>query len=460
MGFKQDSVIKLILTDDNFISDMRDYLEPRFFESEIIENIVSFAFDYFDLYRTAPKRDILLQLEKFLKKQDIDVATDYEVYISNVMALDAERTRYIDDYVTSFAKEARIKALFIDGFELVDRGHVDRALDLINKFNKTLPTQDIGDLCYTDAITRTYMSKLDGGVDCLFRSGIKALDCILQHPFSRRQLGVVVGPSKSGKSWFLMDQAVRATLNGFKVVHISHENDVEDLELRYDQMLTRTTKHPSGRLITYVERNEFGEVVRNDRSIYRESIYNCDTTLEKRRILRKCGGELRIKKYPMCKATFFDTLRYLDTLENRFNFVPDVVIQDYPDIMCLPGKEELRNKLNEIYMQHKQLADERNILCLVASQTTKLGFSQQFITKDAIAEDYRKLANCDFAIGICRDQDQGKFGVTNLYVMANRNGRDNMGCSIQQNLESGFFSTASWLDPDTRAFCYGDEADF
>jgi len=458
MNYKQSALIKLLLTDTSFLGEMRGYLEPRFFESEMLESIVNFTYSYFDQYAQAPGTDIMLLMEKHLAKMDVDIMADYEDYLAKVMAVEVQSNGYIRDYVAGFARSARVKALIVDCYELVDRQKLDEAETLINEFFRNMPGLDIGDYAYLESDECRFANLADDSEDILFKFGINALDMIIK-PLRRRQLLCILGPTKSSKSWGMQYLGLRGLTRGLKVLHISHENDVYEIERRYDQMLTKCLDHREAADVNYILRNNVGDAV-GIHKVFTESVYNSEVCLKARSVIRKLGGQLRIKKYPMGSASMQDVLRLLDSLENKDGFVPDVLIEDYPDIMHKPGKDDERNKMNKLYIEHKQLADERNMLVIVGSQTNRSGFEKKYLEKSDVAEDYRKLANCDLAIGFGRDAEDAKFGVLNMTVIANRSGRDSMSCSVQQNLATGYFSTASWLEPSTASVCYGDISDY
>ena len=129
--------------------------------------------------------------------------------------------------------------------------------------------------------------------------------------------------------------------------------------------------------------------------------------------------------------------RLLSYLERYESFIPDVFVNDYADIMApSPGMErkDERHILNDLYIRHKRLADERNILVITASQLNAAGGKKRLVDRDNFANDIRKAANVDSAFAICQTEAQERANRGNLMVLLNRTGKQFFHCSFTKNL--------------------------
>ncbi len=108
------------------------------------------------------------------------------------------------------------------------------------------------------------------------------------------------------------------------------------------------------------------------------------------------------------------------------------------------AKVDKRDKIDEIYGEHKRLADERNILVLTASQTNREGLEKAHLSKKHIAEDIRILANTDMIIAVSQTPEMERSSQMRVFVMSGRSEQDNFGCLVSQNIPIGQVVVDSW----------------
>jgi hypothetical protein len=239
-------------------------------------------------------------------------------------------------------------------------------------------------------------------------------------------------------------------LQGLNVLHVTHENSQEETEDRYDRAIGGLKSKDLG--------NNPAEIFYIDKATgqlrstieQRPSVLDPKARVKAREVMRRFGGRLIIKKYPPLTCDMVELERYLDYLEKFEGFVPDVFINDYPDI-CKPldSKMSTRDSLNQIYMYHKRFGDERNMLVIVPSQATREAIRAKRLRMKDFAEDIRKLANVDTCIGVCQTDTQANSSVATLFVVAARTGKMDIGCGIVLNLDIGQFATESFIIKNT-----------
>jgi hypothetical protein len=86
----------------------------------------------------------------------------------------------------------------------------------------------------------------------------------------------------------------------------------------------------------------------------------------------------------------------------------------------IDGQKSPRDQINETYIWHKRIADERNILVVTASQGTREALERPRFSLRDFAEDIRKVANCDMAFGLCQSRQQNEDSVGRFVLMASR----------------------------------------
>jgi hypothetical protein len=136
--------------------------------------------------------------------------------------------------------------------------------------------------------------------------------------------------------------------------------------------------------------------------------------------------------------------RYLDYLETYKNFIPDVVINDYPEKMKLPFGEYRRDGIHEIYMNMKRIAEERKQLWFTVSQVKREALEKKLLNKGDFGEDIRKLEDVDLALGISHNRVQAASNRMQAFVLAARQDADSFGCCFDLQLDAGQFMVNCW----------------
>jgi hypothetical protein len=147
---------------------------------------------------------------------------------------------------------------------------------------------------------------------------------------------------------------------------------------------------------------------------------------EEQKILKKRlrGGDIIMKALPAYSATVEDIEAIIDTLEHYANFIPDVIIIDYADIIA-PSRGfrgEYRHQLDDIWKKLRGMAQRRNCLVCTATQADKSTFDTD-IKETHVPEDIRKLAHVTDMIALNQTVEEAKNGIVRVSQIAIREGR-------------------------------------
>jgi len=243
--------------------------------------------------------------------------------------------------------------------------------------------------------------------------------------FERCSLSIIMAPEKVGKTWAGVFWGTWAVFYGLKVLHITHESGVTKWKLaeRYemafagagDSYKERKWKH----ITPVLERHkDYFDIGKKEIDVY--GLKNRGKILNHIKAARERGGDLIIKEYPRNSCTMSNLELLIDRLEQVKSWVPDVIINDYPDIMKLQSGE-YRHAIDNIYQQHSKMSSERNCHVMVFSQVSKKAYNKKRITMADFAEDKRKAAHCDLAFAICQTEDEREQGQIRLVCVLSRN---------------------------------------
>ena len=436
----QDCIIHLAITSSEFLRLIRPALKPNLIGNRYSELALSSCYDYWDRFRDAPKdhfHDEFVARTSSLPESERNMMVEY---ILKIRAMSKPDIEYVLHRLNEFVRKQSLSQAAIQFAELLEQDDVSEAETLMHEALRSgIDRVNIG-LDYLNAKVPLRENKEFSRF--LMNTGIKELDRIIKG-FKRGQLVVWFGQMKGGKTWALGNLGKTALLHGLNVVHISHEMDEEELENRYDMSLAAAVDEDNldSKIVEYqrLEDSEYETI-----SVNRPSLTQWQNMIKKRGIVKRFGGRLFIKKYPMYSADMMEIDRYLHQLERSEGLSIDVVINDYVDIMKpMNEKEDLRHQINHSYMYHKRIADERQCLVVTASQIPKVAFDKAILGIKDAAEDVRKTANMDLGIFIAQTPQMAQMNTAALYVV-NRAGPAGH-CLVGVVFEMGQF--ALWSAP-------------
>ncbi len=250
--------------------------------------------------------------------------------------------------------------------------------------------------------------------------------------FNRTDFVSFSAPMKRGKTWWLMKLAVTAAKNGWNVLYVSCEMPKWQVLSRMWQMCTGTSRRGE------LARNPKFEAAPNGRFIVnsqKEPTMQVDLRPEvvtglQERFRTYWRGRLEVKNWPTRTLTVPMLERELKDMQVYENFVPDVIVIDYADIMrAVNTRQDKRDQLDEIWAALRGLAQDREVLIATASQTGRGTVTGDRDADDSdMAEDIRKLAHVTKNLVINQSHEEKALGI---YRISNNTTRDEASAETQ-----------------------------
>jgi len=111
-------------------------------------------------------------------------------------------------------------------------------------------------------------------------------------------------------------------------------------------------------------------------------------------------------------------------LRNREDFVPDLVIVDYLELLRPVREIEQEHRAQQrIIEELRGLAVEQNLSVWTATQTNRQGRTVSVITDAELGDSYGKIRPVDFAISLNQTTEEFDQGRMRGYIVKSRNGR-------------------------------------
>jgi replicative DNA helicase len=410
-------ILSHMITNTEFLHNLKNIATPKLFQSTFSKIIAEWIWEYFEFTDQAPGKAIQEIYHK--KKKDIRNDDDIEIvteFLTN-LSKDWEKSEIHNvPYTTKNAIEffklrslERLKNRLNDSIENNDSANGER---LISEYKKLERPKGRGIDLLND--TQSIINAFSREHEFLFTYPGDLGKYLA--PFMRGDFFAIIGEEKKGKSHYLWYTAYRALLMGLKVAFISCEMSEEQMLRR---MWTGMVGQPLERQevnMPYFKENEKGEYDIE----FRKKLYDGinPTEIKQRQDFYKTHirtGEMKLVIYPMDSATVQDIETELINWEYYENFIPDVLVIDYADILRPENTRlENRHQLNSIWKSMRGLAQDRNIVVVTGSQVNAEG---------KVAEDRRKLGHVTNMIKLVQNDREYEDGIMNIETVVRREGR-------------------------------------
>lgn len=420
----QTKLAALCLRDTEFMARVEGLLKPEYFERSAEGTIVSLVLRYYDKYRKTPDMATFAMLLKDAVKQKKirgDLVPAIKESVAAVCTTDISDRAFAIDKVVEFAQEQAWKIAILKSVDFVETGRFDLIKKEIEAASMVGHATDVDAYDYFALIERRTIERNERAAGIVppkgITTGIKALDDALLHQgWGRRELSLIMGPAKAGKSMALLEFSKNAALVGKDVLCVTLEVDSEVLADRLDANLSnymmRELTHKGSEVEDHVKR------------------------------VAGHAGKFIIHRYPPGSFTPGDLRRLLNKYEAK-GIVFDLVTVDYGDLMA-PDVRTRDNPIEDsknVWTGLRAIAVERNVALLTATQTNRDGAKASVAKATDVAEDFNKIRIADIVISINRTDEEKLRNEARLHFAASRNQGDAFSLRINQDLERGRFIT-------------------
>jgi replicative DNA helicase len=253
-------------------------------------------------------------------------------------------------------------------------------------------------------IGHDYMKDIDLRMSEMARDAVKTnwdvIDDLLDGGLAKGELGFVVAPAGSGKSWLLARLGAEAMKQGKNVMHFTLELNEKYVGLRYDSCFTGI---------------DFQDI-RNHVDVVKKKL---DTI----------PGTLLIQFFPI-KTVASQVLKlYIERSQMLTGRNIDLVIVDYADLLRPLNADKNANSYSEagsVYEELRAVAGELQIPIWSASQSHRGAHEEEVIQAHNVADSYRKIMTGDFVFSLSRKMEDKVASTARIHVIKNRFGADGM----------------------------------
>lgn len=450
LGALQENLIVLLTYDTERATVIRGIVEPELFGGPY-RHIVARIYDYIDRFKKPPGDHLPELLSDKLDGKNKREGELYDDILRSIYSVkDGINPEYAMGQLETFIKRQSYRSVAIDISKALQKD-TEESLEEVERIiagmqRATVSVFDPGTRLSDEKRALKFLDHQDVS----FPTGIPELDKRGFGPV-RKELWVLVGNTKAGKSWALIHLAKMALLHRYKVLHVSLEMSEERCAQRYFQTLFAMSKRNEAFKATKFETDDLGRITDFQSVAMQPSLTMDDPDIRKKlqQRIAQFGTRLLdniiIKDFPSGSLTLPQLEAYLDMLEAREGFVPDLIELDYPDLMKMPAGQERRLALDDIYIGFRGLLKRRNCAGAVVSQSHRAGAKAKQLGADNIAEAYSKVMHSDCTITYTSTPRERSLGLARLHVAAGRNDQDKITIVISQQYGMGNFAVDSVL---------------
>ena len=428
----QEQLAAHYFRDDVFVASAGSLVAPEYFENETLQALVAVQADYLTRYGACCTIQTFIQvLQRSIASKSIKIPdmTEAKRLLSVIHTDKLKDRQFVIDTVAEFARhQALLNATLgmADALDSNDASKIDNALKLVEEA-KSIGAADT-------VVAHDYKRGLDdrlerrrqraagtykgGGIT----TGIAELDKQLTPwgGWGRKELTILMGPPKSGKTAALMTFAINAAEVGKKVFYASCEVSDEILSERSDANISGVP---------------LKELVAREREV-EKSVGDWSGNPK--------TGELIVQSFPIRQLTVSALKRILKKYAAQ-GVVFDMIVVDYGDILKPETiYQDKRFGLAEIFQDLRAMATEFNAAVLTATQTNREGTKKaaRNVTDGTdAADDYEKVRTADALITINASADDKQNGEVVLYFSEMRNAESGLRIRFGQNLTCMRFIT-------------------
>lgn len=392
----QEKLVKVILFDRAFANQMEEVLDVKYLELKYLQAFTQMVFEYKEKYGTHPTLSIMASVVRTEMEEYSEVlqkqVRDFLVRVKTSEEAN-EDEEYVKEKSLEFCKKQKLKEAILTSVELLQKSSYEEIAKVVNDAMLLGTSNDCGHDYIEDFEERYSVRSRDP-----LTTGWGEIDSITRGGLGKRELGVVIASTGSGKSMAMVHLGSRALILGKTVVHYTLELADTTVAQRYDSCITQV---PLGSLMKY--KDEIKEKV------------------------LQVSGQLIVKEYPTKSASVKTLESHLEKLIQR-GTKPDMIIVDYADLLRPASSgyrmQELRHSLEGIYESLRAVAQKYDCPVWTCSQTNRSGINADVITMESISEAFNKCFVADFICSVARTKEDKLDDTGRMFVAKNRNGID------------------------------------
>lgn len=399
----QRKIAAHVLADYSFMRSVGHLIKPEYFEQIGEASIVNMAKKYWDKYAAVPPKSthgLLLKAELDAGAIRGDAKSEAVAAIKRLWQEDLGGSKHVAEQVAEFCRHQAMSQAILKSVDYLGAKKFEKIELAVKEAIGIGISEDGDEYDYFERINERTETRLDKAAGKLPPQGITTghakMDDVLYHRgWGKRELSVLMGGAKTGKTTAMIGFAKSASLAGKNVLYVTLEVSAAIISDRLDASMSDNMMKELGK-----------------------NIHDIDSKI---RDIHKRAGCLKIHEYPPGSFTPSQLERLIEKYEAK-GIIFELVVVDYADIMAPDHRinDPIENS-KQTYIGLRAVAFNKNVAVLSATQTNRDGFKATVAKADHIADDFNKVRIVDLLISINITEEERANGEARLFFAASRN---------------------------------------
>lgn len=433
---EQKLVIAMIMSKE-FLLQASTIIDPKYFKSPPLQTIAKWCLKYYTSYKKAPKKEIESLYGKWVEKsKSSDEVKDAVARVLESLSKKCEEEKsinvpYLVDTAQEYIRKRRLEELKDEIQYQLGDNNVPGAVEAVNKFSivSTEKSEGINVLSNDEAWDAAFSESMEP----LITWRDKHADRFFGHQFVRDSLVGILAPPKRGKTWWCVELTLAGLMNRKKVA-MFQVGDMSQSQVlrRFGCRLSYSPlfKSDLGEIRVPSELTREGDKIR-----VKSGVVKCENIASASGSRKAIEGFLRangLKKetphfmlstHPNYSINVKGIENILLQWKYFLNFVPDVLLIDYPDILANEdgtSSMQARDQINTTWKMLRRLSQTFHCCVIVPTQANAEALHIPLLRASNFAEDKRKLAHVTAMIGLNQTPEEKKRGLMRLNFIMKR----------------------------------------
>lgn len=345
----------------------------------------------------------------------------YDIVDDIIADLDNINPEYVANRTQEFINYQNMKAAMVAAMDRFNTQDDKLVEDVNNIFRKVLRNAGAGEIAVGSRLNDPdSLRYLNHEYVDFIPFGIKELDKRKIGLYPGRVVLYIAGKGQ-GKSWACIHAGKQALLHRRKALHITLEMSEESVLGRYHQAYfavgidSESFVRPVMVYDDILENRLVDITFKNMKSKLNYDDPKIGAKLGDK--IAKSGKRIEgliVKGYPTRSLTVDKLVAYLDFLREYENFVPDLLIVDYPKLMKITG--DLRIELGRTFEDLRGLCAEKAMAGFFPHQGTRESFNVAVVKASMAGEDISVVQTADTVMTFSRTKAEAQRNLGRLSV--------------------------------------------
>jgi len=396
----EQTVIRNILTNENYMRKVLPFVKPEYFEG-VYKTLFKEIAKYVAKYNNLPTAESFkIEVDQSDKFNDEQYQHAVEI-IPQIFDTEAIDEKWLMDTTEKWCQDRAVYNAIMESISIIDGKHSTLTKNsLPDILTKALSVS------FDTNIGHDYIENVEERYDFYHEQeerlpfDLDLFNKITKGGLPNKTLNIALAGTGVGKSLFMCHCAAAGLSAGKNVLYITMEMSEERIAERIDANLLDT---PIDKL----------------------------DTLTKEQLMRgvenlKTNGKLIVKEYPTGQAHTNHFRALMNELKLKRNFVPDIIYIDYLNICASSRMKGMGGAINSysyikaIAEEIRGLAVEFDVPIVSATQTTRSGFSNSDVGLEDTSESFGLPATADLMFALISNEELEADGQILVKQLKNR----------------------------------------